>query len=325
MTIYRESFFDLPSLTTIGAAVFDATYVPSILDTDIDAQTGEITTGDAPGYARLTNIACTWNPATYRLDLDSPGSASFDLDGATDVAVLVFFDPATDQLVSWVPFAPHAGFDAWPITVAAIADIADTGTLQTQVANHDTRITTLENAPGGGGVPDPSGEDDGDVLTVSSGAAIWAPPTGGGGAPDTTGADPGDVYTVDTPGSPAIWAPPAGGGSSWTMMQSGDVGVYTDGTLAIFGAYTGEDGPIDTPTVVGTVPAGARPGEPMTYHAFWHGGGMDFGAAAVLIDDDSGSGTSTPGGIMVMDLTGTLTNTDDVTPLLRGLTWTVGN
>lgn len=290
--IYRQSLFDLPDLDTLGAAVFDGSYVPSVTDTDIGLLSGEISTGDAPGYARITDIAVTWNAGTYRLEIDTPGD-TFDLDGASDVAMLVFYDPSTGALVSWVPFTPHAGFDGWPITVTAAADIADTGTLQVQTTNLDDRVTVLENDPGGGGVPDPSGEDDGDVLTVSSGAAIWAPPSGGG--------------------------------SSWTMEQAGDIGIYTDGTLAIFADYAVAAGPIDTPTLVGTTPAGTRPAVPHTRRISWYGEGMDFGDAAVVIDDDSGTATSTPGGIMVVDLTGTLTNTDDVTPLLLGLTWTVGN
>lgn len=43
-------------------------------------------------------------------------------------------------------------------------------------------VTHAKAVPSGG-VPDPSGEPDGDVLTVASGAAVWAP--GGGSQPSS--------------------------------------------------------------------------------------------------------------------------------------------
>lgn len=39
-------------------------------------------------------------------------------------------------------------------------------------------VDVEEDSGGGGNLPDPSGEPDGDVLTVASGAAVWAPSGG---------------------------------------------------------------------------------------------------------------------------------------------------
>ncbi len=56
----------------------------------------------------------------------------------------------------------------------------------------------------GGGVPDPSGQPDGDVLTVESGAAVWA--AGGGSQPIVVGPIPVTYQSanIETTGFPVL-------------------------------------------------------------------------------------------------------------------------
>lgn len=64
-------------------------------------------------------------------------------------------------------------------------------------------LTDIETAVGGGGLPDPSGEPDGEVLQTLSGAAVWGSDPGGGGGAGTgedtlhTVASSGSSLTVD--------------------------------------------------------------------------------------------------------------------------------
>ena len=194
----------LPDLSEVGVAVFDATLTPTVDAGAVGSLTGEITTGDAPGYTRVASVTVAWDPSDRRLYIDDDWP-TFDLEGAPSVAYVVVYDPNdSDQVVSFIPFTDQPGFDGWEAVLGGgVAGWDDEWPLRALIANHADRIEALEaTPPGGGGVPDPSGEDDGDVLTVASGAAVWAPPTGGGGGAidahvvDLTSETPG-VINVD--------------------------------------------------------------------------------------------------------------------------------
>ncbi len=112
-----------------------------------------------------------------------------------------------------------------------------------------------------------------------------------------------------------------GGGSSWTMTTSDDIGVYSDGTVAILAAITGDPVAIDSPALLTTLPVGVRPQDAVTAICKWRnpivdiGDPGDFGDALVAVQ--------TTGEVQVMDHTGTLTGSDEVDPLIVGLTWLV--
>ena len=114
-----------------------------------------------------------------------------------------------------------------------------------------------------------------------------------------------------------------GGGSSWSMTTSGDIGVYSDGTVAILAAISGDPVAIDSPATLTTLPVGVRPLDAVTAICKWRnptvdiGDPGDFGDALVAVQ--------TTGEVQVMDHTGTLTGSDEVDPLIVGLTWVVAS
>lgn len=74
------------------------------------------------------------------------------------------------------------------------------------------------------------------------------------------------------------------------------------------------------PVLLGTVDAAHRPPSDVQFATSWVSGGLS-GGLAVLVDDPTGDVLGTPGGVWVMDTSGTLSDTDDVTPLFSTVDW----
>lgn len=282
----------LDALTTVDLAVFDATLVPSVLATDVDALAGEIDDGVATGYARLTGVAVAWNPTTQRLDLDDPDPV-FDLDDALDVTYLVAYDPSDDQVVSFLPFAsgPMAGYDGFTVELPdGLAGRGNEWPLQTAIEDHGTRITALENAPPGGG-----------IQSVQAGTNV----------------------TVDNtdPANPVVSA--TGGGGSWGAWvpgASGDVDSRSDGTRAMI-RYTAGSVAVDSPALLGAVHADHRPTTPQTSPVMATRSGHPPVMLLLVVDDDAGSFTTTPGGVVLMDDGNGLGGSDFVYPYVDLAGW----
>lgn len=108
-------------------------------------------------------------------------------------------------------------------------------------------------ASGGGGVPDPTSEPDGQVLSTASGAAVWATPSGGGGGPivgtgspvGVVSAPPGTQY-VDTDGTYGAWQwlKVSGTGTSGWQVTYGDTG-WRDITSAWNSGMSAGDGEVE--------------------------------------------------------------------------------
>jgi hypothetical protein len=93
---------------------------------------------------------------------------------------------------------------------------------------------TRASSSSGGGVPDPSGEPDGDVLTVASGAAVWSP--SGGSQPPTPfvqNADPGAV------GAGALWVDTSGDPPFLYLRNTADDAWIEQGATPNLGAVLG--------------------------------------------------------------------------------------
>ena len=95
-----------------------------------------------------------------------------------------------------------------------------------------------------------------------------------------------------------------------------DIGVYSDGTVAILAAISGDPVAIDSPATLTTLPVGVRPLDAVTAICKWRnpivdiGDPGDFGDALVAVQ--------TTGEVQVMDHTGTLAGSDEVDPLIVG-------
>lgn len=95
-------------------------------------------------------------------------------------------------------------------------------------------LADIAGGGSGGGLPDYSEANDGDVLAIESGEPSWASPASG--LPDYSGASDGDVLTLDN-GEPT-WAAPSGGGGQRVQVnidQNPDTG---DTTISIEGEET---------------------------------------------------------------------------------------
>lgn len=94
--------------------------------------------------------------------------------------------------------------------------ITDTASYKIMTAAERTKLSLLSDALQ---LPDPSGEADGDVLTINSGAWIVAAPTGGGGG---SGISQIDLLARATPvaANPPTYVYAAGCGV-WSFSQSG--------------------------------------------------------------------------------------------------------
>ncbi|RLE28275.1 MAG: hypothetical protein DRJ65_00160 [Acidobacteria bacterium] len=126
----------------------------------------------------------------------------------------------------------------------AKGDTGDTGLTGDTGAKGDTGDTGAAGADGsdgadGLGVPDPSGEDDGDILEVSSGALIYATPSSGGGYMDPVLAKVPDASVLAN--SPSIHYPDVADTTEADLVSSGyqffgsqagiDAYVVVDGAL----------------------------------------------------------------------------------------------
>lgn len=127
--------------TTVTVAAFTSSYVPSAADTTLASLTGEVSTGDAPSYARQT-ATVSWSATTRRLTWAT--DPTFDLAGASNVQHFVIADASGDLVCVLSYTAPFSGVDDFVFGPAAVAAEADQSGLEARVASLEARVTALE-------------------------------------------------------------------------------------------------------------------------------------------------------------------------------------
>lgn len=184
------------------------------------------------------------------------------------------------------------------------------------------------------GFEDDSGAPTGTYLPAWPDGAVSRPiaeVTAGSGEPSTTGSTAGDVWTSTGDGDPAEWAPPVAGGSSLAWLDDGDdLATYLidggDDPSIAKPVFSGAAGPVvatgPAPVLLGVVQAAHRPADDHNGTATWAATGVGAGLLYVVLDVDGGL-LGTAGGLWVMDATGTLDDTDDVSVDLGSVAWIV--
>ena len=160
-------------------------------------------------------------------------------------------------------------------------------------------------------LPMPAPGVDGMVFTFDDGIAAIADP----------GTIRADIASLDARVTALEDA--AGGGATWEQRSGGDVATWRLDVLYKLvwdaGAVPVVDSP-PGPVLVATVHVEHRPTVPVQGIGFWVDAGTS-GTLSVLVDDTTGSVLGTAGGVWLQDATGTLTDTDDVTPKLSTIEW----
>ncbi len=219
--------------TTITLAVMGPDYTPSF-DDDLldDIAAYEVSTDDAPGYARST-FPAVWTTAVPRLDVGNEGRLAgvFDLDGAT-VGGYVIADDDGVIIADFPLTAPAAGYDGWPVTfMQGVLGPVDFAELLGRLAQVEAR-TVAGVAAVAGDYPAPALAEAlaGFLPSPSGGLTGWAVAVEADGVCDIAGlaaASPASVYgaliTSEAPGTVEIVLPdPTGSGDLRLLVSTGD-------------------------------------------------------------------------------------------------------